>query len=188
MSHGGATKDVGLQLQKAEQQPKAALTRKGKKARPSILGPNEERAVMTVQDVADYLHCHSVTIYRLVKRGGLPGFKLGSDWRFHRSEIDKWIAKGGRRQAISRAGEATNEHSKPKRASAKSPDSTDEIMGVSSLAHYLRCHPSTIYTLVRHRELPAFKIGSDWRFIRSQVDQWVAETRYHPQLGRLPRE
>jgi excisionase family DNA binding protein len=47
--------------------------------------------VMTIADLASDLHCHTSTIYRLVKQKDIPAFKLGSDWRFFRSDIDKWI-------------------------------------------------------------------------------------------------
>lgn len=50
----------------------------------------------------------------------------------------------------------------------------DEILTVAALAAYLRCHPSTIYRLLGKRKIPAFKIGTDWRFQRSEVDQWIA--------------
>jgi excisionase family DNA binding protein len=48
-----------------------------------------ESDVMTLQDVADYLLCHYTTIYRMVRRGQLPAFRLGSDFRFRRSDVDK---------------------------------------------------------------------------------------------------
>ena len=46
--------------------------------------------VMTLEEVADYLRVHPSTIYRLVKRGKLPAFKVGSDWRFNLESIDNW--------------------------------------------------------------------------------------------------
>ena len=33
-------------------------------------------------------------------------------------------------------------------------------------------HPSTIYHLLRRGKLPAFKVGSDWRFSREAIDRW----------------
>ena len=48
------------------------------------------RPVMTVKDVSDYLRVHSSTISRLLKRGQLPAFKVGSDWRFNIEAIDQW--------------------------------------------------------------------------------------------------
>ncbi|MGO9265991.1 MAG: helix-turn-helix domain-containing protein [Candidatus Binataceae bacterium] len=46
--------------------------------------------VMTLEEVANYLRVHPSTIYRLVKRGKLPAFKVGSDWRFNLESIDHW--------------------------------------------------------------------------------------------------
>ena len=47
--------------------------------------------VMTVKEVADYLRLAESTVYRLVKRGSLPGRKLGGNWRFSRKNLDKWL-------------------------------------------------------------------------------------------------
>lgn len=48
---------------------------------------------MTVQDVAAYLNVDPKTVYRMVKRGDLPGFKVGGSWRFQKEDLDAWIAK-----------------------------------------------------------------------------------------------
>ena len=49
--------------------------------------------VLTVQDLAHYLKVHPSTVYRLLKAGKLPAFKVGSDWRFNVEEIDRWCLK-----------------------------------------------------------------------------------------------
>ena len=49
--------------------------------------------ILTLKQVAEYLKCHTSTIYRLVKHGGVPHFRLGSDFRFQKSTIDDWIRK-----------------------------------------------------------------------------------------------
>ena len=46
--------------------------------------------VLTVKELSDYLRVHPSTIYRLLKKGQLPGFKVGSDWRFNIEAIDRW--------------------------------------------------------------------------------------------------
>jgi excisionase family DNA binding protein len=46
--------------------------------------------VLTVNELAEYLRVHRSTIYRLLKKGQLPGFKIGSDWRFNVEVIDDW--------------------------------------------------------------------------------------------------
>jgi excisionase family DNA binding protein len=48
----------------------------------------------------------------------------------------------------------------------------DEVLTVAEVAEYLRVCRSMIYRLVKARKIPAFKIGSDWRFSREQVDEW----------------
>jgi excisionase family DNA binding protein len=47
--------------------------------------------VMTLKDLAEYLKVHPSTIYRLLKTGQLHGFKVGSDWRFNREHVDRWL-------------------------------------------------------------------------------------------------
>ena len=59
--------------------------------------PNRVNEIWNVREVADYLRCHQSTVYRLLYKGGLPAFKLGSDWRFTRAAIDKWVADQYRR-------------------------------------------------------------------------------------------
>jgi excisionase family DNA binding protein len=47
--------------------------------------------VLTVGEVAKYLHVHPTTIYRLLKMRKLPGFRVGSDWRFNLETIEAWM-------------------------------------------------------------------------------------------------
>ena len=46
--------------------------------------------VMTLREVSEYLKVHPSTIYRQLKRGMIPAFKVGSDWRFNIESIDRW--------------------------------------------------------------------------------------------------
>jgi excisionase family DNA binding protein len=46
------------------------------------------------------------------------------------------------------------------------------VMTVPQLAEYLQVHPSTLYRLLKRKQIPAFKVGSDWRFNREKIDQW----------------
>lgn len=46
------------------------------------------------------------------------------------------------------------------------------MLTVTDLADYLKVHPSTIYRLLKERQLPAFKVGSDWRFNLEEIDLW----------------
>jgi excisionase family DNA binding protein len=49
------------------------------------------------------------------------------------------------------------------------------VMTLEEVASYLRVHPSTIYRLLKKKQLPAFKVGSDWRFNQESIDQWRAD-------------
>ena len=51
----------------------------------------QTKIVMTIKDVADYLGIHPMTVYKFAQKGKIPAFKIGSDWRFHRAYIDRWI-------------------------------------------------------------------------------------------------
>jgi excisionase family DNA binding protein len=51
--------------------------------------------ILTVREVAKYLHVHESTIYRMLKRAQLPAFRVGSDWRFNLETIDRWRLSGG---------------------------------------------------------------------------------------------
>ena len=46
---------------------------------------------LTVKDVASYLNVDEKTIYRLVSRGSIPGFKVSGSWRFQMHDIQVWI-------------------------------------------------------------------------------------------------
>ncbi|MBV8773650.1 MAG: helix-turn-helix domain-containing protein [Deltaproteobacteria bacterium] len=49
------------------------------------------------------------------------------------------------------------------------------ILTLENVAQYLRVHPSTIYRLLKKRQLPAFKVGRDWRFNLESIDRWRAD-------------
>jgi excisionase family DNA binding protein len=50
-------------------------------------------AVMTVRELAAYLRVHPSTIYRLLKQGQVPGFRIDRDWRFHIKTIEEWRSR-----------------------------------------------------------------------------------------------
>jgi len=40
------------------------------------------------------------------------------------------------------------------------------LLTADELADFLRVHRSTVYRLLRNGQLPALRVGSDWRFSR----------------------
>jgi excisionase family DNA binding protein len=49
-----------------------------------------ERKVLTVKEVADYLGLHASTVYRMLKHGDLPGWKIRSNWYFNIEDIEEF--------------------------------------------------------------------------------------------------
>src|ERR1700737_924453 len=49
------------------------------------------------------------------------------------------------------------------------------ILTVKEVANYLQVSRATVLRLLKRDQLPAFKIGSDWRFNVEQIDRWRAE-------------
>ena len=45
---------------------------------------------LTVTQLSEYLNIHRTTIYRMLREGRLPGFRIGSDWRFSLEAIEEW--------------------------------------------------------------------------------------------------
>ena len=49
--------------------------------------------MMTLDEVAEYLRLHRTTVYRLAREGVIPGFKIGSQWRFNKARVDQLMAR-----------------------------------------------------------------------------------------------
>ena len=56
--------------------------------------------VLTLPEVAELLKVHPNTVYRMARRGRIPAFKAGTEWRFLREAIEAWMH--GRARAGSR--------------------------------------------------------------------------------------
>jgi len=69
-----------------------------------------EAKVITIGELAEYLRVHRSTLYRLLKRQQLPGFKIGSDWRFNVETIDEWRMQQGAVLNETSQAEAKNVH------------------------------------------------------------------------------
>lgn len=47
--------------------------------------------IMTLEEVAKYLKLKPQTIYTWAQNEKIPAAKLGKEWRFKKSVIDKWF-------------------------------------------------------------------------------------------------
>lgn len=57
-------------------------------------------------------------------------------------------------------------------------------MTLQEVASYLRLSRETLYRLAQNGEIPASKIGQQWRFRRDKVDAWTESLENTRQAGR----
>jgi excisionase family DNA binding protein len=47
------------------------------------------------------------------------------------------------------------------------------MLTISEVAEYLKLHELTVRRLAREGELPAFKVGRQWRIQRAKLQEWI---------------
>lgn len=52
---------------------------------------NDDPAIWTVHDVAEYLRMSEAKVYRLAKEQKLPVVRIGKTWRFRKQLLDQWL-------------------------------------------------------------------------------------------------
>jgi len=50
-----------------------------------------DHEILTLEEVADYLRLKPQTIYKWAQERRIPAVKLGKEWRFRRSVLDRWL-------------------------------------------------------------------------------------------------
>jgi excisionase family DNA binding protein len=54
-------------------------------------------------------------------------------------------------------------------------DRYGQVMTSVEAAEYLKMHVKTVCRLAKDGKIPAKKVGSEWRFLRTVLDNWLAE-------------
>src|SRR2546428_1796917 len=49
----------------------------------------------------------------------------------------------------------------------------DEVLTTAETCRYLKVAPRTLYRYIQEKRVPAFKLGKDWRFVKSELDMWL---------------
>ena len=62
--------------------------------------------------------------------------------------------------------------------------SSQRLLTLEQVAEYLNVNKFTVYRLVAQKELPAFKVGNQWRFKRQLVEAWLAKNAKNPTTRR----
>ena len=50
-----------------------------------------------------------------------------------------------------------------------------DVFTLEEAAHYLRLLPGQVLDLASRGAIPGRRIGTDWRFLRAALDEWLAE-------------
>ena len=51
---------------------------------------------------------------------------------------------------------------------------TSQVMTSVEAAEYLKMHVKTVCRLAKEGKIPAKKVGSEWRFLRRVLDNWLS--------------
>ena len=57
----------------------------------------------------------------------------------------------------------------------------NDLMTTKELAEYLQLDRMTIYKLLKSGDIPADRVGHQWRFFRADIDTWVRSQKVNPQ-------
>ncbi|AMV72385.1 DNA-binding protein [Desulfuromonas sp. DDH964] len=52
-------------------------------------------------------------------------------------------------------------------------DKIDKWLTIDELASYIKMSRTKLYGMAQRGEIPASKIGTQWRFDREEIDQWM---------------
>lgn len=56
-----------------------------------------QESMLTIKEVAQYLHVVPLTIYRMIDRGDLPAAKVGKVWRIRRQDLQAYLDRSASR-------------------------------------------------------------------------------------------
>ncbi|WLQ14255.1 helix-turn-helix domain-containing protein [Hahella aquimaris] len=54
---------------------------------------------------------------------------------------------------------------------------SEPIMTVKDVASYLKLNERTVYRMATSAKIPAFKVGTSWRFKREDIEKWIEEQK-----------
>jgi len=57
----------------------------------------------------------------------------------------------------------------------KKPDNAIRLLTLAEAASILKISKRTLHRMIQHRQIPAFKVGGQWRILESRFQEWVEE-------------
>lgn len=71
-----------------------------KHGEPQMSELTAERTVLTLAEAAEFLRLSPSTISRLAETEGLPGRKIGDEWRFLREALEDWLRRKNPKEVL----------------------------------------------------------------------------------------
>lgn len=65
---------------------------------------------------------------------------------------------------------------------------TEEILTLKETSQYLKVSSESLRALIKRREIPAARVGNQWRFKKSLVDQWINNQCEHHVAVEAPKD
>ena len=66
----------------------------------------------------------------------------------------------------------------------KKPDSVIKLLTLAEAASILKISKRTLHRMIQNRQIPAFKVGGQWRILESRFQEWVEdEENVTPKAG-----
>ncbi|MGH7817928.1 MAG: helix-turn-helix domain-containing protein [Candidatus Binatia bacterium] len=60
----------------------------------------------------------------------------------------------------------------------KRPDTAIRLLTLAEAAIILKISKRTLHRMIQHRQIPAFKVGGQWRLLESRFQEWVEEEEH----------
>jgi excisionase family DNA binding protein len=60
-----------------------------------------------------------------------------------------------------------------------------EVLNSEEAANFLRMHVKTTLRLARQGKIPGCKVGGEWRFLRSELTEWLRGINNEARLNSL---
>ena len=69
----------------------------------------------------------------------------------------------------------------------KRTDTAIKLLTLAEAATILKISKRTLHRMIQHRQIPAFKVGGQWRILESRFQEWVqVEENSVPRDGQSP--
>ena len=53
------------------------------------------------------------------------------------------------------------------------PETNIRLLTLSEVATILKISKRTLHRMIQHRQIPAFKVGGQWRILESRFQEWM---------------